>query len=94
MVIEPMFENESEFYEGLAPMRLSDEATGKYGYIDTTGKFVIEPQFDNASYFCEGLANVAIGGTRHVSEELGCSCHDGKWGYIDKTGRYVWHPTR
>lgn len=47
----------------------------KWGYIDSTGKFVIRPQFDDAYNFSDnGLALVQMGD---------------KWGYIDKTGSYV-----
>ena len=67
-------------------VRIGDEASGKYGYIDKTGKVVISPQFDNAHWFQEGLAKVAIGGTRP-------GCSDGKWGYIDRNGNYIWSPT-
>lgn len=47
---------------------------GKYGYIDSTGKFVIEPRFNWAGEFSEGLARVGIGG---------------KGGVIDRTGKVV-----
>jgi hypothetical protein len=48
--------------------------TGKWGYIDKTGKVVIEPQFNYASSFSEGLANITI---------------EGKDAFIDKTGKIV-----
>jgi KWG Leptospira. len=32
--------------------------SGKFGYIDKTGKVVIEPVFDYAESFSEGLARV------------------------------------
>jgi len=55
----------------------SDEITGKWAYVDKTGKVVIKPQFDQAWYFAEGLAPVRI---------------EQKWGYIDKTGTIVIPP--
>jgi hypothetical protein len=51
--------------------------SGKYGYIDRSGKYLINPQFDIAEDFHEGLAQVESGNKR---------------GYIDKTGKYVWNP--
>lgn len=50
----------SEEHIGLFPAKSGD----KWGYIDTTGKFVINPQFDEARLFQEGLAAVEIGGNR------------------------------
>src|SRR5579862_743776 len=46
--------------------------SGRYGFIDHSGKMVIPPQFDQATEFSEGLAAVQSGG---------------KWGYIDSKGR-------
>jgi hypothetical protein len=59
------------FSEGLAPVKKG----GKWGYVDTTGKFVIQPRFNYAKSFSEGLAAVNIG--------------EGKWGYIDRSGKFV-----
>lgn len=47
------------------------DESGKYGFIDKTGRFVIESQFDGANSFSEALAVVTI---------------DRKKGFIDKTG--------
>jgi hypothetical protein len=44
-----------KFSGGLAAVRGKN---GKYGFIDTTGKFVIQPQFDRVGDFSEGLAAV------------------------------------
>ena len=43
----------------------------KYGYIDTSGRWVIKPKFDYASYFSEGLAVVKINGKRGVIDKQG-----------------------
>lgn len=51
--------------------------SGKYGYMDRTGKIVISPQFGCADPFSEGLARVSI---------------NNKNGYIDKTGKFVIPP--
>ena len=55
----------------MAAVRLDD----KWGYIDTTGKFVIEPKFQYAGSFRNGMARVET--------------NDKKWGYIDMTGKYL-----
>jgi hypothetical protein len=58
----------SRFDHKIAVVRLGDEKTGKWGYIDHTGKYFVNPQFDDAYAFTDdGLARVRIAG---------------KWGYI------------
>jgi hypothetical protein len=54
MVVPAVYENGSDFSEGLAAIRTN----GYYGYIDTTGRFTIQPQFDWAEPFSEELAAV------------------------------------
>lgn len=73
--INPQFDRAPRvFSEGLAAVRIGDDNTGKYGYIDKTGKMVIAPQFDWALEFSEGLAKIVIAN---------------RDGYIDKTGKIV-----
>lgn len=74
-----------EFSEGLAPV----EINGKWGFIDTSGRFAIQPKLDEVgrlggygySYqvdgLHEGLAYVQIGA---------------KFGYMDRTGKVVIQP--
>ncbi len=57
--------------------RMYKHVSGKWGYVDKTGKIIIEPKFDDADEFSEGLANVTIGK---------------KYGYIDKSGKIVITP--
>ena len=64
--------------EGLSAVMFD---TGKWGYIDKTGKIVIQPQFSYVEAFSDGLAAVKI----HDND-------DEKWGYIDKTGKIVIQP--
>ena len=45
--------------------------SGKWGFVDATGKLVIEPQYASANSF-----NVGLGGV----------CIDGLWGYINTSG--------
>jgi len=77
----PSTNSRTRFSEGLAAVRIGDEETGKWGYIDKTGKFAVNPQFDWALGFSDGLAAVRIGDVATT-----------KWGYINKTGRFVWGP--
>ncbi len=51
-----------EFAEGLAPVQ--DAASGKWGYIDRSGRSVIQPAFDQAYSFSDGLAGVQVGDKR------------------------------
>jgi len=55
--------------------------SGKWGFVDKTGKWVIKPQFKWAWGFSEGLAKVEIDGWPNE-----------KYGYIDKTGKMVIEP--
>jgi len=71
---------------------------GKYGYINTSGKFVIEPQFDSAASFSEGLAVIEMdskeGFIDIIYREAG-GFYEGwsdvklndKWFFINKKGK-------
>lgn len=72
-VIPAKFYEVSDFSEGLAVVRLSQEH--KFGYINQKGKLVIPDQFDWAKDFHGGLAAVEL------SKD--------KYGFIDKTGKVV-----
>ena len=77
------FRQAGEFSEGLAPVQ--DGASGKWGFIHTSGHFAIQPRFDDSitrylrSYggFHQGLAIAVVG------DDVG---------YIDKTGKWVVEP--
>jgi hypothetical protein len=71
MVVPQQFDGATRFSEGLAAVRIGDANTGKWGFIDGTGKMVVAPQFDGCESFAEGLAAVRIG-----------DANTGKWGYI------------
>ena len=70
------------FSEGLAAVQVD----GKWGFIDTTGKYVIQPQFPGTlvGYFHDGLANVATEATT-----FGISRN---WIFINKKGDQVLGP--
>lgn len=74
MVITPKYNYAAEFSEGMAIIRVGDDETGSFGYINTTGKIVIKPKYKGAGIFSEGVA-VADDG-------------NGK-GVIDKNGKYL-----
>ena len=75
VVIEPQFGDESQpFFEGLAMVQA---ATGKCGFLDTSGRFAIRPDFDWAHPFSEGIAVVRI---------------RGKYGYITPDGGFLAEP--
>jgi hypothetical protein len=56
-VIEPRFDDERDFFHGLAAVRID----GKWGYIDLQGTVVIDPHFDEVRDFLDELAPVRIG---------------------------------
>ena len=68
------YDSVESFYEGLAKVKLGDDETGKYGYVDTTGKEVVPLKYDYTESFSGGLAGVRL---------------NGKWGFVDKTGKEV-----
>ncbi|HHV28771.1 WG repeat-containing protein [Acetivibrio mesophilus] len=66
-----------DFHEGLAKAKNKE---GKYGFIDTTGKWVVQPIYDNAMDFSEGMAAVGL-----FSETE-------RWGFVDKNGNVIVEP--
>ncbi|MGC2661154.1 MAG: WG repeat-containing protein, partial [Bryobacteraceae bacterium] len=52
MVIAPQFDDEGDFFGGLAKVRLGD----KWGYINNSGRLTIPYKFQAAGDFSEGLA--------------------------------------
>ncbi|MCX7766465.1 MAG: WG repeat-containing protein [Candidatus Sumerlaeia bacterium] len=67
------------FSEGLAGVKINK----KFGYIDTSGKFVIKPQYEWGGKFSDDIAVVEI------TTMFGLIC---KCGYIDRSGRMVIEP--
>ena len=64
------FEVANPFSEGLAAVRID----GRYGFIDTAGRFAIAPRFQAAGDFSHGYAEVRL---------------DNASGIVDRTGRLV-----
>lgn len=56
ILINPQFDGLGALVDGLIPVKID----GKWGYIDTSGKYVIQPQFTHASSFRDGLAQVGL----------------------------------
>jgi hypothetical protein len=67
----PEYEGAGEFQDGLAAVCVS----GKWGYVDTNGRWVITAQFTSGSSFEHGLARVTWA--------------DG-YGYINQNGTVIW----
>jgi hypothetical protein len=107
MRIEPQFENEHAFADGVACVKRN----GKWGVIDQTGRMVVEPRWNDASESFEGLIPVDrnrkcgwIDATGRVvieprwdktfrfEEGVARVSQGGKWGLIDKTGKVIAEP--
>lgn len=56
VVIEPQFDDISEFSEGLAAVKLKNS----WGYINKSGKMVINCKYEGAMEFKEGLAPIKV----------------------------------
>jgi hypothetical protein len=85
-----------DFHEGLAAVEIGATCigdslvrSGKYGFVDRTGRIVISPQFDYAGQFSGGLAAVRTEGTRDDSVWY---VKGGKWGFINRHGVFVIPP--
>jgi hypothetical protein len=81
VIIAPQFDDAQPFSEGLAPVRVGDADSGRWGYVDTTGRMVIQPKFTWAGPFSEGRAAVTVG-----------DLLKGKQGYINRAGEMVIEP--
>jgi hypothetical protein len=57
VVIDPIFDDGTRFYEGLASVRIS----GRWGFIDISGNFVIPPNLASWGRFREGLSQTSVG---------------------------------
>ena len=56
VIVDPVFEDGTLFYEGLAAVKIKG---GRWGLIDSSGEFVIPPTLWNRCQFQEGLACLA-----------------------------------
>ncbi|MGB2998159.1 MAG: WG repeat-containing protein [Phycisphaerae bacterium] len=81
MIIAPQFDDAQPFSEGLAPVRVGDADSGRWGYVNMAGSMVIPPRFTWACPFSEGRAAVTVG-----------DLFEGKQGYINRAGEMVVDP--
>lgn len=107
VAIEAIYEEATDFAEGLAAVRLNGVAQ----IIDEQGRAVTSGEYDTVKPYSEGLAAVErdglwgyIGrdGRQAVAPrfEMACSMHEGraavrsggKWGYIDRDGKQIIEP--
>jgi len=87
VVIEPQYDNELIFSDGLARARVG----GKLGYIDTAGQVVISPKAMLTIGSGDFAQEVSLAGaiTGDFSEGLAAYILDGKYGYVDRSGAVV-----
>ncbi|MBY0358118.1 MAG: WG repeat-containing protein [Candidatus Obscuribacterales bacterium] len=74
------------FAEGLGAFR--DRATGRFGYVNSSGEILLKPKYYEAGPFSEGLAAVAIRDLAPTKYEYS-TCAKYAWGYIDKSGNLL-----
>ncbi len=77
-VIPLRYDWAGDFSEGLAMVRVGDNITGKYGFVDKAGNEVVPLKYDDARQFSDGVAIVKLGGR-----------DAGKSGFIDQAGNEV-----
>lgn len=79
-----------DFSEGLAIAQR--RGNGKYGYINSRGKFVIKPM-QEIDYSSTSLSNIESPERRNFYNDRALYKNDdGKYGYIDRTGQIVIEP--
>lgn len=67
VVIKPIFNNGSDFTDGLAAVR----ENGLYGFIDIYGNYILKPQYDYASPFYEDYGVVYKEGKKQIINKKG-----------------------
>lgn len=74
-IVPCQYDMAGDFSEGLGRVRMGDTQSGKWGYVDKTGKLVVPCQYEGVQDFSEGLATVKDS--------------TGKCGVIDQTGAII-----
>lgn len=87
IMAKPKYDKIYSFSNGMAVVRVGDEETGKYGYINDKGKTVIQPIYDTAIDFHNGRAIVSKNKKFLVVDKNGKVVNEIK---LDK-GAHVYH---
>jgi hypothetical protein len=66
-IIEPIFDDGTRFYEGLASVRVRN----RWGVLDTSGQFVIQPKVWSWCVFEDGVASISVKGRWGVIDNKG-----------------------
>ena len=71
VMAKPKYDEIYSFSNGMAKVRVGDEETGKYGYINDKGKTVVQPIYDAAEDFHDGKAVVTKQGKTFLVNKTG-----------------------
>lgn len=78
VVIEPLFDEGTNFYEGLASVKIRN----RWGVINSDGEFVIQPAARSWCRFRDGLASVSVKGLWGVIDETSNFVVEPRYDYI------------
>ena len=78
IAIEPIFEDGTRFYEGLASVQLRK----KWGVINNAGEFVIQPTLPSYARFHEGLASLSVKGLFGIIDREGAFVLQPSYDYV------------
>ncbi len=65
---------------------------GKWGLIDSSGKWVVKPQYDKIVYFDNGLIGVAYNRGTYQSDWNGRKTYYQTWGFMNAQGKIIIEP--
>jgi len=79
IVIDPIFDEGTRFYEGLAAVAVK----GRWGIINASGSFVIQPKSWGWCRFREGLASISVKGKWGIIDPNGDFIVEPKYDYLE-----------
>lgn len=87
VVIDPIFDYATRFYEGLAAV----EVRNRWGVINASGEFAIQPQSRGWCRFRDGLASISVKGKWGIIDRSGKFVLKPKYDYLEsfREGRAV-----